>query len=135
MRSAILVAVSGITLLSGCSIQDARTAADARSALVGTTQADLDMCAGVPTKTDRPDPATEIRSYEYTADASKALNLTLPAIGGISMGSSGYCHANFKLVKGRVTALGYAGDTDSGLGGTDAMCAALVRHCVASRGG
>jgi hypothetical protein len=89
------------------------------------------MCAGLPTKTERLNPTTELRSYERTEGTNSGVTLTLPVIGGgVSLGNGGYCHATFKLVNGRVTELRYAGDT-SVAGASDAICAPIVRGCVA----
>ncbi len=129
-----------LAALPACSIRDAQTAATARTSLVGLSQEQLSLCAGLPAKTERVDPRTELRSYEAKADDAKALSLNFPVIGGgVNLGSGGNCKVTFKLVDGHVQALGFAGDTDSGPGGIDAVCAPVVRHClqdlpVAARG-
>jgi hypothetical protein len=130
MRSAITL-IAGLCCLGGCTWRDAHTATIARSMLVGTSQADLDMCAGLPTKTDRVGLNTEIRSYEYKPNESQGLNVNVPAFGGLSFGSGGYCDASFMMVNGRVAAVRYAGDTDAGPGGHDAVCAPIISHCIA----
>jgi hypothetical protein len=130
MRCFLLPAALCGLALAGCSIRDAHSAAVARSALIGTSQADLDMCAGLPAKTDRIDATTEIRSYENKPSESQGVNVTVPGFGGLSFGSGGYCDATFKMVRGRVAEVRYAGDSDAGPGGRDAICAPIINHCI-----
>jgi hypothetical protein len=117
-------------LLAGCAYQQSHTAETAQRSLVGMTVADLDMCAGLPTKSERINPATEVRSYERNEATNSGVSLTFPVIGGgMNVGNGGYCHATFKLVDGTVTGLSYAGDT-SVAGLNDAICAPIVQTCV-----
>jgi hypothetical protein len=91
---------------------------------------DLDMCAGLPTKTERINPATELRSYERNEATNSGINLTFPVIGGgMNIGNGGYCHATFKLINGQVTDVRYAGDTTVA-GAKSAVCAPIVRTCL-----
>jgi hypothetical protein len=121
-------------LLTGCAYQQSNTAETAQRSLVGMTVADLDMCAGLPTKSERINPATEVRSYERNEATNSGVSLTFPVIGGgLNVGNGGYCHATFKLVNGTVTGLSYAGDT-SVAGLSDAICAPIVRTCVRQQG-
>ncbi len=121
-------------LLCGCAYQDAQVAHKAERGLVGLSVADLDMCAGLPTKTERINPGTELRSYERNETTNSGVNITFPVIGGgVNVGNGGYCHVTFKVVNGQVTALSYAGDT-SVAGADDAICAPIVRTCVAQKG-
>lgn len=132
MRSAlgmILVA----TVLPGCAVRDAQVAAAARTSLIGMDQERLSLCAGLPTKVERVDERTELRSYEWKPSDSNSLSLSVPVIGGgFSLGGGGECKVTFRLVDGVVSAMGYAGDTDSGPGGRDALCAPVVRHCLSA---
>jgi hypothetical protein len=117
--------------LLGCALQEAHVATQAERNVIGISTSDLDLCAGLPTKTERINPTTETRSYELTEGTNSGVTLTLPVIGGgVNLGNGGYCHATFKLVNGRVTELRYAGDTTVA-GAPDAICAPIVRGCVA----
>ena len=130
MRYSALLLLA-VAVLPSCSVRDAQTAASARTRLIGMKQDRLSLCAGLPAKTERVDPRTEFRSYEAKSADSNALTLNLPVIGGgLSVGKGGDCKVTFKLVDGRVQALGFAGDTDSGPGGTDSVCAPVVQHCL-----
>jgi hypothetical protein len=131
MRLIRLLCWISLTPLLGCALQEAHVAAQAERSVIGTSSSDLDMCAGLPTKTERISPTTELRSYERTEGTNTGVTLTLPVIGGgVSLGNGGYCHATFKLVNGRVTELRYAGDT-AVAGAHDAICAPIVQACVA----
>jgi hypothetical protein len=119
-----------ILMLTGCAYHDSRVATTAERSLVGLSTAELDLCAGLPTKQERIDASTEMRSYERSETTNSGVNITFPIIGGgLNIGNGGYCHATFKLVDGQVAALSYAGDT--GIAGADgAICAPIVRTCV-----
>lgn len=126
---ALLIALAAAPL-SGCAYHDSSVAETAQRSLIGMPVGDLDMCAGLPTKSEQINPATQVRSYERNESTNSGINLTFPVIGGgVSFGNGGYCHATFKLVNGEVTALSYAGDTSSA-GLPDAVCAPIVRTCV-----
>ncbi len=125
--------LDALLLTGGCAYQQSRIATEAQSVLIGTSSDQLDMCAGLPTKTARLDDGSELRSYEYAANTNNGVNVTLPVIGGgVSLGSGGYCHAQFSLRDGRVAAIQYAGDT-SLAGAPEAVCAPIVQHCVEQR--
>ena len=116
--------------ICGCAYQDAQTATTAERTLIGISKADLDLCAGLPTKSERIDDSTEMRSYERNESTNTGVNLTFPVIGGgMNIGNGGYCHATFKMVDGQVAALAYAGDTMVA-GADGAICAPIVRTCV-----
>jgi hypothetical protein len=126
---ALLIALSA-TPLSGCAYHDSSIAETAQRSLIGMPVGDLDMCAGLPTKSEQINPATQLRSYEQNESTNSGINLTFPVIGGgMNFGNGGYCHATFKLVNGQVTALSYAGDTSSA-GLPDDVCAPIVKTCV-----
>lgn len=117
--------------LTSCSVRASHDALQSQTALVGVSRDDLDFCAGLPTKTEKLDDHTELRSFEYKADSASTVSVSLPVIGGgVNLGTSGDCKATFKIIDGRVAALRYAGDTDSGMGGRDAVCAPIVAHCL-----
>ncbi len=127
--SALLIALTAPPL-SSCAYHESSIAETAQRSLIGMPVGDLDMCAGLPTKTEQINPATQLRSYERNESTNSGINLTFPVIGGgMNIGNGGYCHATFKLVNGEVTALSYAGDTSSA-GLPDAVCAPIVRTCV-----
>ncbi len=135
MRPATLPLLAFLSLLPACAYHNSRISVQAQQSLIGTSVADLDMCAGLPTKTERINPATELRSYERAESTNAGLNITFPVIGGgMNIGNGGYCHATFKLVNGTVAALDYSGDTTVA-GATDAICAPIVKTCVAQLAG
>ena len=126
---ALLVALTALPLCH-CAYHDSSLAETAQHSLIGMSVGDLDMCAGLPSKSEQINPATQLRSYEQNESTNSGINLTFRVIGGgMNFGNGGYCHATFKLVNGQVTALSYAGDTSSA-GLPDAVCAPIVRTCV-----
>lgn len=119
-----------LLLLGGCAYEDAHLAEAAKGSLIGMSVGELDLCAGLPTKSEHINPSTELRSYERNVPTNSGVNITFPVVGGgMNFGNGGYCHANFELVNGRVTALSYAGAT-SVAGLPYAICAPIVRTCV-----
>ena len=130
MRRFAFLLPAALLPICGCAYQDAQTATTAERSLIGMSKADLDLCAGLPTKSERIDNSTEMRSYERNETTNTGLNLTFPVIGGgMNIGNGGYCHATFKMVDGQVAALAYAGDTVVA-GAEGAICAPIVRTCV-----
>jgi hypothetical protein len=117
--------------LGGCSVEDAKTAASARTELIGVSAADLSFCAGPPGATERLDDHTQLLAYTRKSSDAHTVSVNIPVIGGgVNVGQGGDCEATFKVVDGRVAALRYSGDTDAGPGGTDAACAPIVQHCL-----
>lgn len=52
--------------LCGCAYQDSHVAETARHSLIGMSVGDLDMCAGLPTKSEQINPATELPATSAT---------------------------------------------------------------------
>ena len=54
--------------------------------------------------------------------------------GGFKIGNSGsYCHADVRVVDGRVAELNYTGDNDDFVG-KEGVCAPIVRGCLRAYG-
>lgn len=116
--------------LGGCAVQASRQAQLAETQLIGLSARQLDLCAGLPTKSVKLADGLEIRTYEYTPPATDGVNLTLPVVGGgVTLGGGGNCNAQFELRNGRVDAVRYAGET-SVAGAPEARCAPIVAHCM-----
>ena len=93
-RSGLLL--PALLLLSACAMGAARDVEMARGSLVGLTRADLYVCAGFPSKSERIDVVREMITYELKGNQGSGLNMTLPVVGDLSFtGGSGYCHATF----------------------------------------
>ena len=126
------VFLSGFGLLLICACTPAHYVADrGRHLIVGMDAATLKSCAGIPTRTDRLDPRTELYSYEIKYEYTNGAQVTLPIIGGgFNLGASGsYCHAIVRLVDGKVVAVNYTGDNDD-LIGKEGVCAPIFRGCL-----
>jgi hypothetical protein len=126
------VLLSGFGLLLICACTPAHYVADrGRHLIVGMDAATLKSCAGIPTRTDRLDPRTELYSYEIKYEYTNGAQVTLPIIGGgFNLGASGsYCHAIVRLVDGKVVAVNYTGDNDN-LIGKEGVCAPIFRGCL-----
>lgn len=139
-----LLAIAAFLLLSGCAIERAATANQARSDVVGMTKAEVLACAGIPSQTIK-EGSTEIIAYQYQgevqvfssstgeATATRTSSNTVSASGsGFSSGRAlqRQCTANFVLEGGRVTKLNYSGRT-GGLLTQGETCAFIVKNCVA----
>lgn len=116
--------------LAGCALSEARMVAEARRDMVGLRRADLYVCAGFPSRAERIDVLREIYSYELRGHQEGGLNLNLPVVGGLNLtGDAGYCRANFELIDGVVTRVGFSGDNDSP-GAPEARCAPIIKSCL-----
>src|SRR5712675_329676 len=123
---------TGCSLFLMCACTPAHYVADrGRHLIVGMDAATLKSCAGIPTRTDRLDPRTDLYSYEIKYEYTNGAQVTLPIIGGgFNLGASGsYCHAIVRLVDGKVVAVNYAGDNDD-LIGKEGVCAPIFRGCL-----
>ncbi|MBP0496448.1 hypothetical protein [Roseomonas indoligenes] len=124
-------ALSLLLLLAACGYADSHLAHQAQLDMQGMTAADLQACAGIPDRTKRLDPRTELFSYTLKNDATGGVQVTLPVIGGdITLGGSGNaCTATFRLTDDRVSGLSYTGNNDRPVG-KDGVCAMIVRGCL-----
>jgi hypothetical protein len=113
--------------LSGCALQDSRTAQEARTQLMGMSEVDLESCLGVP---DQHSSFGSTDVLTYYASSTSSTSYTLPLVGGIGLTNGAYCHATFQLKDGHVTQLLYSGEKNATLA-PDAYCAPILRTCLA----
>jgi hypothetical protein len=119
-----LVSIILMCVLSGCALEDARTALTARRGLIEWSEVDLETCLGAPEQHSTFGD-TEILTYIGNSTSNKGINL-----GGIvTFSGGGYCHAIFRVKDGRVVEVHYSGETNATLA-PDAYCAPIVRGCV-----
>lgn len=132
--------------LSGCAVQRAQVAQQARADVVGRTKAEILACAGVPSRA-MTEGATEILAYQYDGDVQVfGGSSSSGTISGNMMGASisttgGFggtarqlqCTANFVLQSGRVVALNYSGRTGGGILTQGEQCAFIVSNCVSKQ--
>ena len=130
LRRSVLLR-SLVLLLVGACATDHDVADKGRRFILGMDVETLQSCAGIPTRTRRLDPQTELYSYEIKYERTGGAELTLPIIGGgFKIGGSGsYCHAIVRIVGGKVAAVNYTGDNDE-LIGREGVCAPIVRGCL-----
>jgi hypothetical protein len=104
----------------------------AKNAMVGLSDYNLESCVGVPDQRAQVGNA-EILTY-YDTTTNNGVNLTLPIVGGgVSLTGSGYCHATFTLIDGRVTRVQYTGDNSQFLA-PHSICAPIVDARGITRG-
>lgn len=126
--SALARALLILVPLAGCTVADAESAKRARTEMIGMSEPDLLLCAGIPTRTKQLAGA-EYQSYEHAGDTG-GINLTVPVVGGgVNVTGGGYCTVTFKMVDGKVAAVGFGGDNDSPLS-PDAVCGPIVADCL-----
>jgi hypothetical protein len=127
----LLVASAVCACASGHSV-----ATDGRRVVLGMNADTFQACAGVPSRTKRLDPRTEIFSYELKNENTGGVEVSVPVIGGgFKIGRSGsYCHAVVRIVDGKVAELNYTGDNDDFVG-KEGVCAPIVRGCLRAHGG
>jgi hypothetical protein len=118
--------------LSGCGAHEAEIAKQGRSGLVGLSQSDIRMCAGLATKTEK-DKAGDIWMYEHGTSSPDGMTPTVgfPFAASVQFNApnAGYCRVQLRFVKDRVAAVEYAGETDM-MGHRDAVCAQMIRTCM-----
>lgn len=115
-------------LLAGCAFKDSDVAAEARSRLIGLSEAELESCIGAP---DQHSSFDNTDVLTYYASSTSNLSWSLPVVGGIGLTNGGYCHATFQITNGRVVRLLYSGEKNASLA-ADAFCAPIVRTCLAN---
>lgn len=130
VRALLLVAC---ILLGGCAAREAYEAAAGRAVLIGFSEREMRMCAGLPQRTWG-DAGGAIWSYELDSKQTGGLTITSPisplSSGGLSLGgNSGNCRMQVRFVEGKVVEVAFAGDMDIGPA-RNAVCAPIVRGCL-----
>ncbi len=139
-------AVAGLALLlAACTIppdtsnfvSENPTVAESRKALRGLNEADMRMCAGFPSATATIDDETEI--WTYVRQISRGnINISTSGIpvsavpgvaGSVGLGSMGDCRAQFRMEKGKVTDMEFAGDNNT-MRSRNALCSTIIDGCV-----
>jgi hypothetical protein len=115
-----------LLLCAACAFQDSRIADDARTRLLGLSEADLESCLGAPDQRGTFDD-TDILTYYATSQSSTSYSI--PVIGGLSFSNGGYCHATFQVKGGHVTRILYSGEKNATLA-PNAYCAPILRTCL-----
>ncbi len=115
-----------LLLLASCSLEDSHTAHQAETALLGTTEVDLQACLGAP---DQHSSFGTTDILTYYATSTSISNFSLPVVGGFGFSNGGYCHAVIRVDNGIVAAVHYVGET-SAFAAPDAYCAPIVRNCI-----
>jgi hypothetical protein len=120
-----------VVLLVGACASGHEVAMEGRRAIVGLEADALQACAGIPTRTKRLDPRTELFSYELKNENVGGMQFNVPLVGGgfKIAGSGSYCNAVFRIVDGKVSEVNYTGDNDDFVG-KEGVCAPIVRGCV-----
>ena len=110
-------------------------AMDGRRAVIGLDADSFQACAGIPTRTKRLDPRTEIFSYELKNENVGGMEFSVPLVGGgfKIAGSGSYCHAIVRVVDGKVAEVNYTGDNDDFVG-KEGVCAPIMRGCLRAHG-
>lgn len=114
------------SLLGGCAVEDSHISHSAQTRLLGLSEVDLEACLGVPDQHATFD-TTDILTYFATSSSSTSYSL--PIVGGIGLSNGGYCHATFRLDRGRVTQLLYSGEKNATMA-PDSYCAPIFRTCM-----
>ena len=130
LRSAFVMLFVGGGCASGHDV-----ATDGRRAVIGLDADSFQACAGIPTRTKRLDPRTEILSYELKNENVGGMEFNVPLVGGgfKLAGSGSYCHAIIRVVDGKVAEVNYTGDNDDFVG-KEGVCAPIVRGCLRAHG-
>jgi len=132
--SVLLRSAFVMVLVGGCA-SGHNVAMDGRRAVIGLDADSFQACAGIPTRTKRLDPRTEILSYELKNENVGGMEFNVPLVGGgfKIAGSGSYCHAIIRVVDGKVAEVNYTGDNDDFVG-KEGVCAPIVRGCLRAHG-
>ncbi|MGZ5906774.1 MAG: hypothetical protein ACXWLB_07670 [Reyranella sp.] len=124
-----------VLLVGACATAGHDVAVDGRRAIVGMDADTLQACAGIPTRTKRLDPRTEIFSYEIKNENVGGMQFSVPLVGGgfKIAGSGSYCNTIIRVVDGKVAEVTYTGDNDDFVG-KEGVCAPIVRGCLRAHG-
>jgi hypothetical protein len=141
MQKAIAL-MAAFVLVSGCAIQRAQLAGDAKTQMIGKSKEQVLACMGIP-HGKAAEGTTEVWSYNsgngYTEGFGSS---SVSASGGrgyaslfgtsSSVSQSRFCTVNVTMMNGRVQALNYTGPT-GGLLTEGEQCAFVLKNCVAAR--
>ena len=131
----VLLRSTLVMLLVGACASGHDVAMDGRRAVIGLDADSFQACAGIPSRTKRLDPRTEIFSYELKNENVGGMEFSVPLVGGgfKIAGSGSYCHAIIRIVDGKVAEINYTGDNDDFVG-KEGVCAPIVRGCLRAHG-
>jgi len=132
--SVLLRSAFVMVLVGGC-VSGYNVAMAGRRVVIGLDADSFQACAGIPTRTKRLDPRTEILSYELKNENVGGMEFNVPLVGGgfKIAGSGSYCHAIIRVVDGKVAEVNYTGDNDDFVG-KEGVCAPIVRGCLRAHG-
>jgi hypothetical protein len=116
--------------LSGCAIQRAQVAQDARVQMVGLSKEQVLGCMGAPVN-KAAEGNTEVWGYT-SGNGMTIASASYDRYGGTAVSSSRFCNINIVMASGRVTAVNYTGPT-GGLLSAGEQCAYAVDACVRPR--
>ena len=134
-KVSVLLRSAFVMLFIGGCASGHNVAMDGRRAVIGLDADSFQACAGIPTRTKRLDPRTEILSYELKNENVGGMEFSVPLVGGgfKIAGSGSYCHAIVRVVDGKVAEVNYTGDNDDFVG-KEGVCAPIVRGCLRAHG-
>jgi outer membrane protein assembly factor BamE (lipoprotein component of BamABCDE complex) len=127
MRILGIVALGAAVLLSGCAIQRAQEALDARAQMIGMSKEQVLACMGAPVN-KAAEGMTEVWGYN-SGNGMTVTDASYGRFGGTAVSSSRFCNINVVMNKGQVAAINYAGPT-GGLLTAGEQCAYAVDACV-----
>jgi hypothetical protein len=134
-KVSVLLRSAFVMLLVGSCASGQNVAMDGRRTVIGLDADSFQACVGIPTRTKRLDPRTEILSYELKNENIGGMEFNVPLVGGgfKIAGSGSYCHAIVRIVDGKVAEVNYTGDNDDFVG-KEGVCAPIMRGCLRAHG-
>jgi hypothetical protein len=135
----VVIALSVALVISGCAIQRAQMAGDAKVKMIGKTKEQVLACMGVPT-TKAVEGTTEVWSYNSGNGQTVGFGTSSANVFGSRGYASGYgtstvvteqrfCTVNVTMVNGSVDRLNYVGPT-GGLLTQGEQCAFVLQNCL-----
>jgi hypothetical protein len=131
MMSKTISGLLAVVLLSGCAVQRAETARNAKVQMVGLPKEKVLACMGVPAKTMTVG-QTEVWAYlsgNGHSEGSAVVSGDNGIASGFAVSSRRFCNVSIVMTNGAVSEVNYSGPT-GGLLTAGEQCAFAVQNCA-----
>ncbi len=131
----VICGIAAVGLLTGCAVQRAQVASDAREQMLGLSKERVLACMGPPSGR-MAEGATEVWSYGSgdgtTVSSGSATGSRVfgqPVVDATVVSRQRFCRINVVMTAGKVSQVNYSGPT-GGLLTVGEQCAYAVQNCV-----
>lgn len=131
----VICGIAAVGLLTGCAVQRAQVASDAREQMLGLSKERVLACMGPPSGR-MAEGATEVWSYGSgdgttvsSGSATSSRVFGQPVVDATVVSHQRFCRVNVVMTAGKVSQVNYSGPT-GGLLTAGEQCAYAVQNCV-----